>query len=244
RTSTRRPHRPGRRSWGSERLRRARPRRGLRARRGCRGAGLALLGMGRPRRRRAHHRRRADLGRLRLHGDRQGVRRRSQLLTAGVRGARRPRRVGERPPGRRRGPATTGRGGVTVEIMIDVDDVIMPWFDTVDRLCAETWGYDGSRGVCDNWHMWEFYGRSHDDWADVVITATANGLYTNTPPFPGAVEAINHLRWEGHRVHIVTARGFMANGENIRRWTHDYLAEFAIGHDTLTFAKDKVDAMT
>lgn len=128
------------------------------------------------------------------------------------------------------------------DIMIDVDDVITPWFETVDRKCIETWGYDGSRGQCNVWSMHEFYGRTREEWENIVISATLDGLYTNTDPFPGAVEAINLLRWQGHRVHIVTARGFMANGENIRRWTHEYLRDYGIGHDTLTFAKDKVKA--
>jgi len=133
-------------------------------------------------------------------------------------------------------------GYETVDIMLDMDDVITPWFDTVDRLCAETWNRPELLGKCDNWHMWEFYGRTQDEWGDVVESAIAHGLYTTVDPIPGAVEAMNRLRWFGHRVHVVTARGFMANAENIRRWTPEYLENFGAGYDTLTFAKDKVAA--
>lgn len=129
-----------------------------------------------------------------------------------------------------------------LNIMVDIDDVIVPWFETVDSLCVERWNYDGSRGPCNVWSMHEFYGRTREEWEEVVMSATATGLYTTTPPLPGSVEAVNLLRWYGHRVHIVTARGFFANGDNIRQWTREYLATFGIGHDSLTFAKDKVAA--
>lgn len=132
---------------------------------------------------------------------------------------------------------------LTYDVMIDVDDVLMPWFETVDQHCISTWGYDGSRGPCNTWSMHEFYGRTREEWEDLVIAATSEGLYTHTDPFPGAVEAVNRLLWWGHRVHIVTARGFMANGENIRRWTGEWLERYGIGHTSLTFAKNKPRAM-
>lgn len=130
-----------------------------------------------------------------------------------------------------------------LDIMIDHDDVVQPWFEPVDQKCAEIWEYDGSRGPCNTWAMHEFYGRTRAEWGDVVMSATQDGLYTTIDPFPYAQEAINRLRWEGHRVHIVTARGFMANKVNIRRWTRDYYTNFGIGYDTLTFAQDKAVAM-
>lgn len=134
----------------------------------------------------------------------------------------------------------TNLGYETLDIMVDVDDVIVPWFETVDRECRLAWGDHPE--VCSVWSMWEHWGRTRDEWAEVVIRATENGLYTSVEPLPGSVEAINRLRWYGHRVHIVTARGFMENGSRIRQWTHEYLHNFAIGHDSVTFAKDKVKA--
>lgn len=130
----------------------------------------------------------------------------------------------------------------TVDIMVDMDDVIVPWFDTVDAKCAETWDRPDLLGKCDNWHMWEFYERTQEEWESVVIDCVQTGLYHSVEPIPGAVEGLNRLRWYGHRIHIVTARGFMQNSDNIRAWTPEYLANFGIGHETLTFAKDKVAA--
>lgn len=138
---------------------------------------------------------------------------------------------------------TSGITVPTYDIMLDIDDVQMPWFETVDRHCAEAWAYDGSLGRCNVWSMHDFYGRTREEWEDVVIHATINGLYTTTDPFPGVVEGVNGLLWRGNRIHMVTARGFMANGENIRRWTPEWLETYGIGYTTLTFAKNKVKAM-
>lgn len=128
------------------------------------------------------------------------------------------------------------------DIMIDIDDVIVPWFETVDRMCVERWGLPAA-GSCRTWSMHEHYGRTREEWEAIVISATTQGLYTSTDPFPGSVEALRRLYWAGHRLHIVTARGFMANGENIRAWTRQYLADYAVPHETLTFARDKYEAM-
>lgn len=130
----------------------------------------------------------------------------------------------------------------TLDLMIDIDDVVVPWFETVIGACTRLWGEPET--PCTSWKMWEHWpGRDRDQWGEAVLSAThVDGLYTTVSPLPGAVEAINRLRWYGHRVHIVTARGFMENGSNIRSWTKDYLANFGVGHDTLVFAKDKVAA--
>jgi hypothetical protein len=85
-------------------------------------------------------------------------------------------------------------------------------------------------------------GRTLEDWHDVVIAAVATGLYTSVDPIPGSVEGGNRLMWFGHRLHFVTARGFMANGGNIRRWTPEWLDFIGAGRTSLTFAKDKVAA--
>lgn len=132
-------------------------------------------------------------------------------------------------------------GGIdvpTYDIMLDYDDVITPWADVVHDACVLLGITNGK--PYSSWHMWEDYGCTKEEWENAVITATHNGLYTDTDPYPGAVSAINELLWRGHRVHIVTARGFMTNGEQIKQWTRQALAKHGIGHTTLTFNKDKV----
>lgn len=137
---------------------------------------------------------------------------------------------------------STGLDLPTFDIMVDYDDVVQPWAQVVHDKCAELGLHDGSK-PWSTWHMWEDYGVEKSRWEDAVIAATTDGLYTNTDPFPGAIEALRRLYWSGHRIHIVTARGFMENSENIRRWTHEHVARYGVPHHTLTFSKNKVDSM-
>lgn len=130
----------------------------------------------------------------------------------------------------------------TLDIMVDHDDVVQPWFEPVDERCREAWDPEGLLGPCTTWRMHEHYSRTVQEWGKVVSSAVEHGLYTSVDPYPGAVEALNRLRWFGHRVHVVTARGFLANAEKIRAWTPAYYETYGIGYDTLTFAKDKVAA--
>lgn len=135
--------------------------------------------------------------------------------------------------------ARTVRGLSTADIMVDIDDVLFPWADEVHRRSGIAGLHDGS-APWKTWHMWEDYGCSKEAWLDVIADATLDGMYTDTPPYADAAEAIRRLWWNGHKVHMVTARGFMEHADEIRRWTPDWLAEFGIPYDTLHFAKDKV----
>lgn len=138
-------------------------------------------------------------------------------------------------------------GGIdvpTYDIMVDYDDVIVPWVEPVHNQCVAD-GITNGR-LYSSWHMWEDYGCTKEAWMESVMRATENGLYIDTEPFPGAVAAMNSLLWRGHRVHIVTARGTnwgnIESRDRIRNWTRLALAKFGIGHTTLTFNKDKVSA--
>lgn len=132
-----------------------------------------------------------------------------------------------------------------LHIMGDIDDVFFPWADEVHRLCGLAGLHDG-QAPWKTWHMWEDYGCSKEAWLDVIADATLDGLYENTSPYPGSVEAWNRLHWELHEtvaLHLVTARGFMDHAEDIRRWTPAWVEEYGIAHDTLSFAKDKAQGM-
>ena len=56
---------------------------------------------------------------------------------------------------------------------------------------------------------------------------------------PGVRDALLRLQGNGHTVHLVTARGFLAHGDLIKMQTLQWISDYAIPHDTLTFAKDK-----
>lgn len=129
----------------------------------------------------------------------------------------------------------------SLELMIDIDEPLFPWAYSVHEGCRAAGLHDLPEWS--TWHMWEDYGCDQDLWLDVVARLTADGMYLSTPPVPGAAEALRLLRWEGHKIHLVTARGFNAFASEIRDWTKRWLDDFAIPYDTLTFATDKVKAM-
>lgn len=140
---------------------------------------------------------------------------------------------------------TAGLEIPTYDIMLDFDDVIMPWMMPVHEQC-DLLGLTNGR-MFSSWTPWVDYGCTKEQWLDAILSAQANGLYTDTDPFPGAVAAINELLWRGHRVHIVTARGTEwgtpTSREQIKQWTRMALAKHGIGHTTLTFRKNKPRAM-
>jgi 5'(3')-deoxyribonucleotidase len=135
---------------------------------------------------------------------------------------------------------------VPQEIMFDIDDVIFPTMYSIHDLALEAGLHDGT--VEPRWSGWEVYTLPDgtpcppevywDLWSDFA----ARGGYLNTPPIPEAAEAMRELYYAGHRIHLVTARGFMAHAQDIRNWTYEWVDEFAIPWHTLTFAKDKVAA--
>lgn len=128
----------------------------------------------------------------------------------------------------------------SLNIMVDIDEVIFPMIDSIHDLAFQRGLHDGS--IAPAWSGWEVYGCTEDDywslWADFALS----GGYTSTPPIAGAVETLRDLAFDGHQIHLVTARGFMGNRQNIRRWTPAWVAEFAVPHASLTFSQDKVAA--
>lgn len=131
----------------------------------------------------------------------------------------------------------------TLDIMVDVDDVLFPLAPGLHAKAHEMGLHDNTVEALEVWHGWLQYGVPKQRWLDAFDELLRDGFYVNALPVPGAVEAIRRLHWAGHRIHIVTARGFMEHGEIIREQTHQWLEEFAVPRDTVTFAKNKVGAM-
>lgn len=132
----------------------------------------------------------------------------------------------------------------TFDVMVDIDDVIFPWADTIHER-ARAMGLHNIESYS-SWHMWEDYGVTKDAWLDVVSKAAWDGMYLDATPMPGSLAPLRHLAFEGHRIHLVTARGGALANDNshdqIEEWTREWVAEHAVPHETLTFTKDKVAA--
>lgn len=133
------------------------------------------------------------------------------------------------------------------KVMWDIDDVLFPTMYSIHDLARDAGLHNGD--VEPRWSGWEVYKLPDgtpcppevywDLWSDFA----AAGGYTKTPPIPEAAEALRELYFAGHEIHLVTARGFMAHAEDIRRWTVEWVEEWALPWHTLTFAKDKPAAM-
>lgn len=124
-----------------------------------------------------------------------------------------------------------------MRIGVDVDDVLFPWFDKAHAACERagiTNGVTPSR-----WECYLDYGVTLDDWLVVMKSATLDGSLYTGDPYPGAVDAMRALKDAGHTLHIVTARGFFAHGDLIRRHTIEWFDANDVPHDSLTFSKDK-----
>lgn len=134
-----------------------------------------------------------------------------------------------------------------LDLMVDIDEVIFPMMHSVHQRAQDKGYHDGTADMA--WAGWVHYRLPtgeplpQDMYWDLWAEFALEGGYVNTPPIPGSVEALRHLMFEGHNIHLVTARGFMANADNIRAWTPQWIEEFAVPHKTLTFARDKVAAM-
>lgn len=121
---------------------------------------------------------------------------------------------------------------------VDIDDVIYPWFDVAHEVCT-FYGIDNGR-VPSSWHCWEDYGCTEDEWIEAIENATRTGwLYQAGDPIPGAITALHALKEAGHKIHLITARGFFRYPWAIKRETVHWLHEWDIPYDSLTFTQDK-----
>lgn len=133
-------------------------------------------------------------------------------------------------------------GTKTFDLMVDIDDVLIGLGEAIHELAYEVGLHDGS-DVWRMWEAWKQYGCDPDAYWELWTRFAHEGGYVSTPPYPEAATALRGLAWEGHRIHLVTARGFMEHASEIRAWTPQWLEEYALPYDTLTFTRDKPGAM-
>lgn len=124
-----------------------------------------------------------------------------------------------------------------MRIGVDVDDVLFDWYGRAHEACMAA-GITGSVTPF-TWSPFEEYGCTAQAWYDALEVATLDGSLYSGEPLPGAVEALERLREAGHSIHLVTARGFLAHGDLIKRQTIDWIIDYRVPHDTLTFSRDK-----
>jgi hypothetical protein len=129
-----------------------------------------------------------------------------------------------------------------VRVGIDIDDVLYPWYDVAHQICTRAGITNGATPT--SWQPFHEYGCTDQQWFDALAAATLTGELYSAAPFPGTPEQLSRLIDAGHTVHLVTARGFMQNGTEIRQSTIEWLDDWSIPHHSLTFAKDKRAVLT
>lgn len=129
-----------------------------------------------------------------------------------------------------------------LNLMVDIDDVLFPLAPALHQVALELGLHDGTEEALRVWHGWKQYGCTKERWNDVFEALHAQDYYRTAQPVEGSLEALRELYWQGHRINLVTARGFMGRADEIRQWTAEWVEEYAVPHHTLTFARSKVEA--
>lgn len=125
----------------------------------------------------------------------------------------------------------------TYDLIVDFDDVIYPWSQTAHEICERAGITNGNEIDC--WEFWRSYGCEEREVWDVLGEATISRELYVAEPIPGAIEQLERIQSYGHRLHIVTARGFGQHGETVKEATHEHVEKWAVPHDSLHFEKDK-----
>ncbi len=124
-------------------------------------------------------------------------------------------------------------------VIFDIDDVMMPWAESVHLACVEAGLTD--KPTWTQWNMAKDYGVPLEEWLAVVNTLVVpNGIY-HAPPYDGVLPALEKLYGQGADIHLVTARGFMDHAEQIREWTQEWVEKYIwpVVPPRLWFAQDK-----
>jgi hypothetical protein len=124
-----------------------------------------------------------------------------------------------------------------MKVGIDIDDVLFPWYEKAHAACVAAGVTNGVEPS--TWSPADEYGCSLDEWYAILERVTLDGTLYSGDPYPNAIESLERLHAAGHSIHLVTARGFLAHGHLIRSQTVQWLADYSVPHDTLTFSKDK-----
>lgn len=126
-------------------------------------------------------------------------------------------------------------------IGVDLDGVTYPYVDTL-----RTWLVSQGLYLADqlpNETCWEFFTEQWGMTLEQFIAhnteaVNAGFMFRYGIPLPGALASIDAMKRAGHTIHIVTDRAFGSPGAS-KASTLEWLADWDIPWDGLTFARDK-----
>jgi 5'(3')-deoxyribonucleotidase len=127
-----------------------------------------------------------------------------------------------------------------LDVGIDLDGVVYNFDGAFRKYLIEYRGYDEERLVLpvETWDHWQAkWDITIEEFMEVCNEATDNGfLFVDGDPFPKAVESIQRMKEQGHRIHFITARNF---GIRSPHNTADWLDRHEIPFDSLVFTHEK-----
>lgn len=124
------------------------------------------------------------------------------------------------------------------KVGFDIDDVLFPWYQRAHQACKEA-------GITNDvepttWKPYLEYGASKEAWLEALDVVTLKGtLYLEHGPDEDAARALRSLIFDGHEVHLITARGFIGHTRLIQQHTCRWLERYAIPYKTLSFTRRK-----
>jgi hypothetical protein len=124
------------------------------------------------------------------------------------------------------------------KVGFDIDDVLFPWYLRAHDACVVAGITNGITPA--TWRPYEEYGCTKEQWLAALDVVTLNGdLLLNSGPDEDAARALRSLLFDGHEVHLITARGFLNQGALIKKHTIRWLERYAIPYKTLSFTRAK-----
>lgn len=126
----------------------------------------------------------------------------------------------------------------TFKVGFDIDDILLHTYPALHEVSVR----EGlTNGVTPNtWYPYEEYGCSRDAWVEALSKAAREGyLYRDIPPDEDALRAMRELYFDGHEIHLITARGFLGEADIIAEHTEGWLIEHGVPHKTLTYSQTK-----
>lgn len=124
------------------------------------------------------------------------------------------------------------------KVGFDIDDVLFPWYIRAHEACKEAGITNGVEPT--TWRPYEEYGVTKEDWLEALDVVTLKGtLYLENGPDEDAARALRSLLFDGHEIHLITARGFIGHTRLISQHTVRWLERHAIPYKTLSFTRAK-----
>lgn len=128
-----------------------------------------------------------------------------------------------------------------LKLALDLDSVIFdfmnPFTDHSERVLKRALPRE-----LPSWNIWEHWGITKFDWEWLYKDFIAEGAFQKLPPMPGAMDAIEELKRQGHSIHVITSRGLRDEPRSIVKANEDSLYSlFRWGNfqDSVIFTFDK-----